>query len=346
MAKAYINQNKRVGSVGGDTYYILRGENIVKSKPVHVTNRRTEPQMLQRARFLDAVGFYKRAVKNFFQFAFENRKRNESDYNAFMRLNANRGGVYVKKWQENIGTAYIGNWLMSEGSLPSPEYVVLEGPMFGLMVTRGGGQNEPITTMGQASQGLINTYGLMEGDIVTIVGITTEMSSSIGTTDDPTALNYENEPAAEPRWHISQFIINTSSTVVPADLNLVPGQSGDTVKINNLSLDIDDNGACGAFVAIFSRKNDSRLLTSNSELQLNPDATAFLASIRSQKMKNAILATWGTENVILEGAIARGQAQQNGRIMEPIMPKEEPAAQSDPNSDDCECSTKPKSKKK
>lgn len=346
MAKAYINQNKRVGSVGGDTYYILRGENIVKSKPVHVTNRRTEPQMLQRARFLDAVGFYKRAVKNFFQFAFENRRRNESDYNAFMRLNANRGGVYVKKWQDNIGTAYVGNWIMSEGSLPAPEYMATSGYMYSLVVNRGGEAATPITNMGQASKGLIDTYGLMEGDIVTIVAITSVMEEAIGTADDVTALNYRIEPATEPKWRIVQFIVDSSSTVIPADLSLVPEQQGTTSKTNTLSIDIDDNEAIGGVVAIFSRKNESRLLTSTSELQLNTQATNFLASIRSQDMQNAILATWGTENVILEGSIARGQTQQKGRMVEPIMPKEQATELSDPNLDNLESATRSRAKKK
>lgn len=346
MAKAYINQNKRVGSVGGDTYYILRGENIVKSKPVHVTNRRTEPQMIQRARFLDAVGFYKRAVKNFFQFAFENRRRNESDYNAFMRLNANRGGVYVKKWQDNIGTAYVGNWIMSEGSLPAPEYMPTSGYMFSLVVNRGGEAATAITNMGQASKGLIDTYGLMEGDIVTMVAITSDMEATIGTAEDVTALNYKTNPAREPRWRIVQFIIDSSSTVLPADLSLVAEQQGSASKTNTLSVDIDDNEAIGAVVAIFSRKNESRLLTSTSELQLNTQATNFLASIRSQDMQNAILATWNTENVILEGSIARGQAKQKGRMVEPIMPKEQATELSDPNSDDLESAKIRRIKKK
>lgn len=346
MAKAYINQNKRVGSVGGDTYYILRGENIVKSKPVHVTNRRTEPQMMQRARFLDAVGFYKRAVKNFFQFAFENRRRNESDYNAFMRLNANRGGVYVKKWQDNIGTAYVGNWIMSEGSLPAPEYIKTSGYMYSLVINRGGEAATPITNMGQASKGLIDTYGLMEGDIVTMVAITSVMEEAIGTADDVTALNYRIEPATEPKWRIVQFIVDSSSTVIPADLSLVPEQQGTTSKTNTLSIDIDDNEAIGGMVAIFSRKNESRLLTSTSELQLNTQATNFLTSIRSQNMQNAILATWGTENVILEGSIARGQTQQKGRMVEPIMPKEQATELSDPNLDNLESATIRRAKKK
>lgn len=76
--------------------------------------------MLQRAKFANAVKFYKKAVQNFFKFAFEDKKKSESDYNAFMRHNVMNSTLLMKG---NVDDAYfpaLGRWQMSSGSLPNP----------------------------------------------------------------------------------------------------------------------------------------------------------------------------------------------------------------------------------
>ena len=87
MSKGNMFINKAAGKVGNLVLYTRSGEQVMRAYQNKVKNPRTLEQVMQRAKFANAVKFYKRAVKNFFPLAFEDQKQNESAFNAFMRHN-------------------------------------------------------------------------------------------------------------------------------------------------------------------------------------------------------------------------------------------------------------------
>ena len=92
--------------------------NVLAQKNFNPKNPKTLGQMAQRARFATAVKFYKRATRNFFKFAYEDKKANESDFNAFLRHNVAASVPMVKAQVDNESYPAIGNkWMLSQGSL-------------------------------------------------------------------------------------------------------------------------------------------------------------------------------------------------------------------------------------
>lgn len=137
MAKGNMFIGNGSGKVGNLVVSTRAGEQITRVYQPRVANPKSYQQMLQRAKFANAVKFYKKAVQNFFKFAFEDKKKSESDYNAFMRHNVMNSTLLSK---ENVDDSYfpaLGRWQMSSGSLPNPfgiEKVKLQDLVLVMMV--------------------------------------------------------------------------------------------------------------------------------------------------------------------------------------------------------------------
>ena len=117
MSKGNVLLGMARGAVGDIVFSRLKGQQVARARNRQPANPRTSSQMYQRALFTDAVKFYTRGRRNLFQFAFENKKENESDYNAFMRENAKRGVVISKAAFDNYGYPALGNFIMSKAFL-------------------------------------------------------------------------------------------------------------------------------------------------------------------------------------------------------------------------------------
>lgn len=297
MAKAYISASKRVGSVGGETYSIVKGQTIVKAKPVQVANPRTNAQMRQRSIFIDAVRFYSHALQAFFKFAFQGKKSFESDYNAFMRLNANNGINITKTMSDDAEFPALGNWQLTQGTLTSARVSFVEQTDTSTPALAIGTGHSAMTKVGQLSAHLKSVYGLMEGDIVTLVSVLT----SLGDIDVANLL-----PAyvsmQERGWVLRQFAIDSTSEESLQSVGFADIAEADT---NALFLPMT-SAVAGGCAVVFSRNTPEGVKTCDTHLVNNAKALAILEKMRLPSTIERVLADWGaTGEAILQGALVQ-----------------------------------------
>ena len=284
------------GKLGEAVFYRSKGNTIARGYNPEPRNRRTVSQQSQRSVFSAAVKFYARGVQNLFLFAFENKKPQESDYNAFMRYNANRGMYFGPSQNDDDTYPALGDFILTRGSLGSFESS-LDDPGPTITFRLGSAFTVP-TTLGELSALLVQA-GIMEGDIITFLGITTD--SGLGTAAAPVELGSE-----VPQWHLQQFTVDLASSDTLASLGVaVSGQPASgilEVRADNFG-SYDEGIASGAVVV--SRQDGGLLRVSNSNLLLNEAAQASLDLGRGITWRNVVMSAWSAEQLsILQGGIS------------------------------------------
>ena len=301
--------------------------NVLAQKNFNPKNPKTLGQMAQRARFATAVKFYKRATRNFFKFAYEDKKANESDFNAFMRHNVAASVPMVKAQVDNESYPAIGNkWMLSQGSLQPLSQKMQRLAVFSEFVhdtlvlksadnigDLGGGFNNQ-ATVGAISEALVK-MGYSEGQIFTLVTVTSGIRQShfqLLSPDDMTGL------ATIPKWSISQFVINTNDDTPSTDvghigLNYLPAMYCREVGDNNIAyFGVDygnsDSGLLIAAAAIVSEnvKSSKKLLATTAYLEGNELYNAVVNDLNTKVYYNAMLKSWDADFnlAILQGSIA------------------------------------------
>lgn len=284
------------GKLGEAVFYRSKGNTIARGYNPEPRNRRTVSQQSQRSVFSAAVKFYARGVQNLFLFAFENKKPQESDYNAFMRYNANRGMYFGPTQNDDDTYPALGDFVLTRGSLGSFNPRLSEsGPVLDMPLAS---LSETPTTLGALSAALIDA-GLMEGDIITFLGITTD--SGLGTAAAPVEVGSE-----VPTWNLRQFTLDLSSSDTLASLGLVAAYASPpgvlSVYPDNFGT-YDEGIASGAVVV--SRQDGGLLRVSNSNLMLNETAQAALDLGRGVTWRNVVMSAWSAEQLsILQGGIS------------------------------------------
>lgn len=283
MSKGSMFWSQATGKVGDIVLSINKGQVITRKYQKNVANPRTKMQMEQRARFASAVAIYKRAYANLFKYAFEDKKLTESDYNAFMRNNVNKGIAILTKAQVDGNFPSISNgWVMSKGSLLQAQ-VEYDSNAPVLQISG----IESATTIGDVSKGIIANYNLVNGDIVTFVVVTSPVTSLTA-----------NIPSVAPQYSIVQFRLDT--------------ESADALTSVSSSLSVHTRGikfanAAASFMmatVIFSREVASGLKVSTSVMVGNEVANQIYNDAQSATWISASLATWNVTNndAVLAGA--------------------------------------------
>lgn len=292
MAKSKGFFGLRTGSTKSMTFSVLRGQQITKDRVEGGANPKTFPQMVQRMLFANAVKFYKHAKAGLFVFGFEDKKPTESDYNAFMRVNAkNAVAVPYADYQEDAYPAF-GRYIMTEGSLPTPE---LEWVLEDQQVAWNLGLADGSVSMSDLSRKILAKYpSLQEGDIVTIVLV-------------HTSLNNQGVMVNElvNRYDVRQFVIKSSGDDREAMDEVGVTMTADTeVYIAGIGGDYLAKNMAKGCAVIFSRNTPAGLKVSTSAIVPNNVA---LAEIEKWSQENAIKAaatTWGaTDPAILQGSL-------------------------------------------
>ena len=245
MAKGNMLLGYARGAVGNLVFSRVKGNEVTKARNRQPANPKTSKQVYQRAKFLNAVNFYKRGVQNLFKFAYEDKTQQESDFNAFMRHNVSRAIPVGKGASTETAYPAISNWITSVGSLNGPQAVIgFKGlgdeASLGLSRLYAAGQynvspstdpDEDITfdsmanaviafkipanatTLGALSTQLKTEYpDLQEGDIVTITMIH-QILQGVGQPATLLPSAYGMDGAANsPTWKFMQFAIDSSST--------------------------------------------------------------------------------------------------------------------------------------
>ena len=317
MSKGNMFINKAAGKVGNLVLYKRNGEQVMRAYQSKVKNPRTLEQVMQRAKFANAVKFYKRAIKNFYPFAFEDQKQNESAFNAFMRHNIALSPFLTKPMVDEGNFPAIGSWMMSQGSLNQPFADIQLGrdesgkPLDYLRVNLLEGMKLEKQTIGEFSQQLEEKGGFEEGDILTFVFIATDATD--GSTATLTELATDTS-RKYPGWCICQFILDKSSTTDLTNWSHV-GKPNFAMEVGSTHTYLefhpgDEFDGMFAAAMLISRKTvDNKLLTSTSYLAGSVEWRNICnGDIPELQNLRSIAKTWGSDNeAILKGSIANSK---------------------------------------
>ena len=311
MSKGSSYWGTATGKIGNTVVRVRKGVRVEAAYQPNVSNPRSSGQVVQRGKFSDAVGFYKRAMANFFRMAFEDKKTNETDFNAFMRHNVSRGYVYSRQMVTGGQGAlpYIGKWLLSYGSLYNMK---INSGDSGLDVTHWmpttGGENP---TMGNMFTGWITDGLVQEGDILTVVRI---LSSADGAgydeyTDEALGLlpgfTYTGTlpEGVAPKWSVDQYIIKSDSAELLKNQRWLSVASNGSATINFADMGTASVDSARAAAAIITRKTANGLLCSTTPLVWNKTAETMMEQMGTENWLEGQRKAWSSQNVILAGAL-------------------------------------------
>ena len=305
MSKGSSYWGTATGKIGNTVVRVRKGVRVESAYQPNVTNPRSKGQVVQRGKFSDAVGFYKRAMANFFKMAFEDKKTNETDFNAFMRHNVSRAYVYSRQMVKGGEGAlpYIGKWLLTFGSLYSPE---VNSSASGITVPMLAGGNED--TLGGSAMEWIQNGIVQEGDILTIVRVMTSADGAGADEYSDEALGLlpgftytDALPAGVgPVWRVNQYVIDTKNTSV---LGQQPWFKDTTGLINFADMGKAATDSARAAAVIITRKTANGLLCSTSQLVWNKKGEDMMSSMASEDWLQGQRKAWSSEDVILAGAL-------------------------------------------
>lgn len=302
MSKGSLFFGNASGKLGQVVLSTVKGQQIARAWQPRVSNPKTSQQQLQRAKFANSVKFFRRAQQNLFKFAFEDKRKKESDYNAFMRHNVVSSAVLDRIVYDNYNwPALADNWLLSYGSLgeinadndvSSKEYVQL------LSLSLGTGEVANLT-IASASQAFVRDYNAVNGDFVTLVGVKSDVKS----------LTMDTKYA--PEWHIMQFVVDTTNTaklienLKKQDDTAANFFAKDGTDPGNIILSYENDG-CAWLGIILSRVTANGVKVSTSYLVPNYVAYEIYQKSLELPYRQSALNSWGrSSEPILKGGIAK-----------------------------------------
>lgn len=323
MAKYYGIGGRRVGSVGNETYALVKGNNVVKAKIIHVNDAKTPDQIEQRSKMQNAVKAFQNIGSEFLSKCFENKKQKQSTYNAFVSMNAKLAEPFYKKYSDNQNIIGIGNFTVSKGSLSilpivkTSEITISEKKYTFFGIDLGNDINEN-ANIGALSTVLINKYNLSEGSLINGVSIYNEGVAFKNDVNDPitVGLVYGLKRAK------NNFILNKNSeeTLASKGFKIVSGdekkylillQENSNTEPAEGCIYVTDNaeikslGYCTYFV---SQKAGNKILVSTSVSQANKGLEDLIALINANPqnlrgwlttaMKILIITSYGIKKII------------------------------------------------
>lgn len=309
MAKGNMLLGYSRGSVGDVTFYRSGGSQRQRARNRQPNNPRTARQMAQRSVFANAVKFFKQVNSGFFRFAYEDKKTNESDYNAFMRHNVENSGYIGAKASKIADFPALGLWQLSVGSLreipapfPQPQDDTI---YFDLGVTL----TNNVRTVGDLSTQLIsgdtNTWRV--GDIITLVVYRATNANNLPT--------IYIDLGTTAYCSYVQLILNTNDTTALVDITNNVGGVKYVLQADSYGLraTADDETFAPAyssdifgFSVIHSRNTANGLKVSSSMMVFNKTEKVLSAMSDSGEYYNEILADWqASADAILQGAVAQ-----------------------------------------
>lgn len=118
ISKYNVAVTDQSGKVGNVRYYQQGGQTYVRAAHNSaVTNNRTDAQMQQRLKFASLSALYSQfAAIGALRGAFTRKEQNQSDFNAFIKVNQGRG-IYMTKEQKAAGCVVSFPVQISQGKL-------------------------------------------------------------------------------------------------------------------------------------------------------------------------------------------------------------------------------------
>jgi len=288
------------GRVGNLVLYTRKGSQITRAYQSTVKNPKTSGQMLQRAKFSNAVKFYQKAVQHFFKFAFQDQKQTETAFNAFMRHNVDRACLLRKDEVNDPYFPAFGRWIMSQGSLAAP--MVPKFRDFDCLFANTGIKGTEKTVADLSS--ILIGQGYHVGDIITFVCI----SSLVTSVDFDLSNYYDSGNLVQPQWDIRQLIVSTNDQTAISDIpSLGPSVGELYAGEGGLFFDFTNPQYSNAAAVIATRKGSGVTYASNAELVPNPVTLAMINVTTTTAWNAEVTASWQSQgDAILQGSVAKG----------------------------------------
>lgn len=252
-----------IGRVGGNVYYMNKGQNIARELAPAVSNPRSEGQMAQRMQWANMVALYRVNQPWMKRGAFESKKQTWSDYNAFVSANSGLNPVWLTKDEVARGASVIAPYIITKGSLPSVVVVADQAneEFYTDLYTGDDLSISGTTTAAELSRALLdNNNGLREGDQISAI-------LNIQQTTD-------GVPYVLARYY--EFIIDSTDNRTLADLGL------DSVFVNDNYDDMErlciftEGDTCGC-ACVISRTISGNIQVSTQALVLTDSAITYNA---------------------------------------------------------------------
>ena len=304
MAKGNIILGYLRGSIGDITFFRAKGQQLSRARNRAPANPRTVAQMDQRAKMACAVKFYTQVGTNFFKYAFEGKKDNESYFNAFVKNNILLGGYIGKQASRVYDFPALGAWQISSGTLPeitAPFPQSVRGVVFSVGTVSG----TPLTTISDLSKALIGSDSSRwrEGDILTCLCYCATNYSTL-----PTISTDQGNRAYTAVWQI-RLSTSNKDTLPSIEFPLLDMSFDCELNSDGLSFigstgsEYTNNLYC--FGMIHSRNTANRLRVSSSTM-VAPQSPELLSvvSMSNGNYYNAVIADWqASEEAVLQGGL-------------------------------------------
>lgn len=268
-----FSQVDQSGRLGEQVFYVVNGETRARKLAAKVNNPRTVSQMEQRTKWANLVNFY-RANRDWMKYAFENKARNQSDYNKFMSLNVASSRIYLPKSFANQGACIVDAYTMTQGSLPSIETTkTATGWATNLYLTNANALPENPTIGEVTRQLLAANPALREGDQISFIRLTQQTNPVTGV------------PYVVVRKY--EVILNSSSVkffydYMPIDYIVFDG------GVNPNCIEVNDSGNAGGFLMILSRTVSGKTYVSSQNIIVANNSTMIEAYSSSNAQQTAI----------------------------------------------------------
>lgn len=306
MAKGSLFVGSGSGKVGNLVLANTKSGQVTRAYQPNVTNPKSKAQMLQRAKFANAVKFFKQATQNFFKFAYEDKAQNESDYNAYMRHNIKNSLPMSREQYLDYRVPAVGDvFQLSAGRLTSSIVGSFASGSADTLSLNFPNTAAAPATIGELSKAVI-AEGAQTGDIVTIVFISSKLTAA--QVQDPDSIP---EGSVAPSWYIGQFIVNEEDSTAIADI----AHTGTAATIaaaastsGGFNLTVKVGGTVlGWGALVITRNTDSALYATNSYLVANEAAVTLAENLQTDgAVENSLISWKSNGTAILKGSIANG----------------------------------------
>lgn len=285
------NQKKKLA---GAVYYQAMGQTRSRELRTEITNPRTQAQMEQRTKWANLVNFY-RVNAPWMKYAYETKKRNQSEYNKFMSLNVPNARIYIPKSFASQGACVVDAYQMTQGSLPSIEVQAHTGG-WSTNLYLGANWTLPATaTIGEVTEELLlNNPALREGDQISFIRLTQQTNSNTGV------------PFVVVRKY--EVILNSNDLRPFYDFMprayIVKDDTGDPS-----SLGVKDSGNAGGFLLVLSRTISGKTYVSSQSI-IVANNSAMIEQYSSAQAQQAAIASYGeSEDAFLTSTTANENDQ-------------------------------------
>lgn len=306
------------GSVGDVTFSRVKGQQTARARNRQPNNPRTVKQMANRAKIATMVRFFSRSRQNLFSYAFESKKGNQSDYNAFVQNNS-QSSPTNSLLAVSQGWPMVGEFYMSEGSLSPLEIT------FGATNRKPSLNLVPLTTpvaasaytIGQLSQQIIDKYNLQNGDYITFVEVASQAQPAT-TLDEAIEYKALTNRVIGATWRIKQMQIDTNSTALVSSLGIFDlagtgTQSFGTIIYGNIT-DAYTGSICYGTCVIASRVEvGKKVKTSTARLTVNAATKTAITIGQSTAWRTWVGENWQEqeEELLRSGDILKGSISEN-----------------------------------